>query len=174
MVHGTGGEAYERAGDLWWRTALGQALPPFSVATADLRFTPASLGLRAADDTRTLTWREAWVDPARLDGLARDPVRAQALQRIASFPRGSAERRRAFAQMRVRVEALRAERRTELDALSRDEQARGDALASRAAATDRTYPAVLHDADALAALAELVAGAVSGSESCSGARGSRR
>lgn len=175
FVHGTGGEAYERAGDIWWRTALGRTLPPFSVATADLRFRPESLGLGAhAAAPPALTWRDAWVDPARLDGVARDPARTQALAAIASMPRKSAERRRAFEAMRDRVEMLRVQRRAELDALASADTARRSARASLDAATDRTYPAVLHDADALAGLAALVAGAVSASAEASGASGSRR
>lgn len=174
FVHGTGGEAYERAGDLWWRTALGRTLPPFSVATADLRFTPASLGLRTEESPHGLTWREAWVDPARLDGASRDPARNQSLSAIASLPRRSAARRQAFAAMRAHVESLRERRRTELDALASADAERRSARVSLDAATDRTYPAVLHDAGALAALAALVADAVSEAASSSGASGSRR
>ena len=175
FVHGTGGEAYERAGDIWWRTALGRTLPPFSVATADLRFRPESLGLGArATAPPALSWRDAWVDPARLDGVARDPVRAQALAAIASMPRKSAQRRRAFEAMRDRVQMLRVQRRAELDALASEDAARRSTRASLDAATDRTYPAVLHDADALAGLAALVAGAVSASAEASSASGSRR
>jgi len=173
FVHGTGGEAYERAGDLWWRNALGRTLPPFSVATADLRFTPASFGLCADAAAPTPTWREAWVDPARLDG-ARDPVREQALLTIASLPRGSVARRQAFAAMRAHVQSLRGRRRAELDALASADAARRDVRASLDAATDRSYPAAIHDADALAALAALVEDAVSASAASSGTSGSRR
>lgn len=173
FVHGTGGDAYERAGDAWWRAALGRTLPPFSVATADLRFAPEAFGLRADAAPPRLTWRDAWVDPARLDGVMRDPELARAAASIASLPRRSAERRRAFEAMRARVEALRERRRAELDALASADAAHRRMRASIDAATDRTYPAVLHDADALAGLAALVAGAVSASEA-SGASGSRR
>jgi hypothetical protein len=174
LVHGTGGEAYERAGDAWWRTALGRALPPFSVTTADLRFRPESLGIRTDAVPTRLSWRDAWVDPARLDGVARDPSRAQAVAAIASMPRRSAERRRAFEAMRDRVESLRVQRSAELDALASADAAQRGARASLDAAADRTYPAVLHCADALAGLATLVAGAVSASAEASGASGSRR
>ena len=174
FVHGTGGETYERAGDAWWRSALGRALPPFSVATADLRFRAESFGLASAAPGRALTWRDAWVDPARLDGVARDPVRAPALAAIASMPRGSPERKRAFDAMRTRVISLRAERHAELEALARADAEHCSVRASVRAATDRTYPAALHDADALAELAGLVADSISGSTESSGARGSRR
>lgn len=173
FVHGTGGEAYERAGDAWWRTALGRALPPFCVATGDLRFVPESLGLRAGAAKRTLTWRDAWVDPARLDGVARDPVLARSAAAIASMPRRSAERRRAFEAMRARVHAMRDRRRPELDALASEDAAHRSMRASLDAAADRAYPAALHDADALAGLSALVAEAVSASVA-SGASGSRR
>ena len=174
FVHGTGGEAYERAGDAWWRTALGRTLPPFSVATANLRFTAESLGLGAGLVRPQLTWREAWVDPARLDGVPRDPERARAVMQIESLPRKSAARRQAFAAMRTHISAMRERRRHELDALAVTDASERAMRASLLAATDRTYPAVLHDADALAALAALVAGAASESSAASGASGSRR
>lgn len=173
FVHGTGGEAYERAGDAWWRAALGRTLPSFSVATADLRFAPDALGLRAGAAPPRLAWRDAWVDPARLDGVARDPELARSAAAIASMPRRSAERRRAFEAMRARVQAMRDRRRPELDALSSADAAHRSMRSSLDAAADRTYPAVLHGADALAGLSALVAGAVSASVE-SGASGSRR
>ena len=172
FVHGTGGEAYERAGDAWWRAALGRTLPPFCVATADLRFVPDSFGLRTGA-APPLSWRDAWVDPARLDGVARDPELAHSAAAISSMPRKSAERRRAFEAMRARVQEMRARRRAELDALASADAAHRSMRASLDAAADRTYPAALHDADALAGLSALVAGAVSASEA-SGASGSRR
>jgi len=174
FVHGTGGEAYERAGDAWWRAALGHTLPAFTVATADLRFTAESFGLQQASGPRRLSWRDAWVDPTRLDGIHRDPELARAAAEIDSMPRRSAMRRHAFAAMRARVDALRAARRPELDELASADAASRLNRASIAAATDRGYPAVLHDAEALAGLAALVADAVSASASASGASGSRR
>ena len=174
FVHGTGGDAYERAGDAWWRSALGRALPPFSVATADLRFTPESFGVRTAEAQHGLTWREAWVDPIRLDGASRDPVREQALSSIAALPRRSAARRQAFAALRSHIEMLRAQHRDRLHALAVEDEARRGSRASVAAATDRTYPAALHDADALAGLSARVAESVSASAASSGASGSRR
>jgi hypothetical protein len=172
FVHGTGGEAYERAGDAWWRAALGRVLPPFSVATADLRFTPEAFGLQPDSGPGALSWREAWVDPMRLDGVARDPELARAAAKIDAMPRRSALRRQAFAAMRERVDALRIARRAELDLLASADADRRRSRASIAAATDRSYPAALHDADALAGLAAAVADAVSAS--VSGASGSRR
>ena len=174
FVHGTGGEAYERAGDIWWRTALGRALPAFSVATADLRLVPSSLGLDASAEPPALSWRDAWVDPARLDGAAPDPVRAQSLAAIAALPRKSPQRRRAFMAMRAHVDAMRASRRAELESLASADAGYRSVRASLDAATDRTYPAALHDADALAALAALVDAAISASAPASGASGSRR
>lgn len=174
FVHGTGGESYERAGDLWWRTALGRMLPPFSVATADLRFTPASLGIRDDAPAAAVAWRDAWVDPARIRGMARDPVRERALAAIASLPRRSAQRRHAYEGMRAHVAAMRERHRADLEALASADAAHRSARASRDAALNRTYPAVLHDADALAGLTALVAGAVSASAAPSGASGSRR
>ena len=174
FVHGTGGEAYERAGDLWWRVALGRMLPAFSVATADLRFTPASLGIRDDAPAPAVRWRDAWVDPARIRGTARDPVRERALAAIASLPRRSAQRRHAYEAMRAHVAAMRERHRADLEALASEDAAHRGARASRDAARDRTYPAVLHDADTLAGLAALVAGEVSASAAPSGASGSRR
>jgi hypothetical protein len=174
FVHGTGGDAYERAGDAWWRSALGRTLSPFSVATADLRFTAESFGLRTAEVQHGLTWREAWVDPIRLDGASRDPVREQALSSMAALPRRSAARRQAFAALRSHIELLRAQHRDRLEALAVEDGARRGSRASVAAATDRTYPAALHDADALAGLSARVADAVSASVASSGASGSRR
>lgn len=174
FVHGTGGETYERAGDAWWRTALDRPLPPFSVATADLRFTPASVGIRADAAPAPLSWRDAWVDPARLDGMPQDPERAKAIAAIAALPRRSSARRQAFTAMRARVSAMRERHRHELDALASADAAQRIMRASVDAATDRTYPAVLHDAATLAALVALVAGAVSASSVASGASGSRR
>ena len=174
FVHGTGGDAYERAGDAWWRAALGRTLPPFSVATADLRFSAESLGLRADAVPPRLSWREAWVDPARLDGVHQDPERARAVAAIEALPRRSAARRRAFEAMRERVSAMRDARRGELDALASADAARSQMRAALAAATDRTYPAALHDTETLAALGSLVARVVSGSSAASGASGSRR
>jgi hypothetical protein len=174
FVHGTGGQEYERAGDAWWRDALGRTLPPFSVATADLRFTAESFGLQPDSGVGALTWREAWVDPMRLDGVPRDPELERAAAEIAAMPRRSPQRRQAFVAMRTRVHAMRIERSEELDALASADAASRCNRASIAAATDRTYPAALHDAEALAGLAALVAGAVSASASASGASGSRR
>jgi len=174
FVHGTGGETYERAGDAWWRAAFGRALPPFSVATADLRFTAESFGLQADRDARSLSWREAWVDPMRLDGVVRDAERSRAAAEIDAMPRRSAVRRQAFVAMRSRVDALRAARRAELDRLASADAGSRSNQASVSAATDRGYPAVLHGTEALAGLAALVADAVSASASVSGASGSRR
>lgn len=174
FVHGTGGEAYERAGDAWWRAALARSLPPFWVATADLRFAAGSFGLRDGEEQRALSWRAAWVDPMRLDGVPRDPAMARAAAEIGALPRRSALRRQAFAAMRAHVDALRIERSAELDALASADAARRSHHASVDAATDRGYPAVLHGAEALAGLAALVADAVSASAPVSGASGSRR
>lgn len=174
FVHGTGGEAYERAGDRWWREALGRELPPFSVATCDLAFSPDALGLADDASVSRITWREAWVDPMRMDGVASDAERMRAALGIAALPRRSAERRRAFESMRARVAALRAQRQPELDALAAADAQSRKARASRAAAADRTYPAAIHGHDALVALSALVDAAVSASVTASGASGSRR
>jgi hypothetical protein len=174
FVHGTGGEAYERAGDRWWHDALGLGLPPFSIATCDLAFSPDALGLADDGSASRITWREAWVDPVRMDGMPSDPERVRAAREIAALPRRSAERRRAFESMRARVAALRAQRQGDLDALAAADAESRKARASRAAAADRTYPAAIHDDEALAALSALVDAAVSASVAASGASGSRR
>lgn len=178
FVHGTGGRTYERAGDAWWESALGRRLPPFAVATASLRFAPHALGIAEDGDGSAsggrLAWRDAWVDPARLDGLREDAERARLRVGIGALPRRSAARRAAYALMRERVHALRDGRRAELDALAqRDAQDRA-ARASRAAAADRTYAAAVHEAEALADLAASVAAAASAPSAASSASGSRR
>ncbi len=162
FFHGLGGVRYEHVGERWWTDFLGIELPPSSHATATLHPRGPDLGVAAELTTSpTISWREAWWDPIRLDARGvnetlRDATRGELLVRIARAPRKSAERRSAYKALCGHIEALR-ESRIDRLALLREGEAknridRGQVELVR----DRTWPFQMIHSDGIDALASAI------------------
>lgn len=145
FVHGTGGDAYERATDAFARTWLGAPLPPFDVATATLK-----LGKMAPGAIYPIFRRVRWFDPAS-DGPGPSARKRAQLAAIADAPRASAARRAAYRSMMEDVARLRAADPHGVlpPAATPEERARAAEDALRA---DRTWPIAFHPPEAVSRL----------------------
>ena len=147
FVHGVGGGTYELAGDAWWHAWIGVRPGPYTIATAT-----ELLPLSAPSAPSVDLFRRAWTNPELLDPSGRAlEERQMMLAAMEREPSGSAARRAAFRAMRDVIETLRSRYALELDDLRQrapaPEQRRAEALAS-----DRTWPAMLHDAGTVAGM----------------------
>ncbi|MCH2137542.1 MAG: hypothetical protein MK074_00620 [Phycisphaerales bacterium] len=94
FVHGTGGSHYDKVTDLWLTTWRGQTPPPRAMVTADVY--PDA----AARSAAMTTLAEVHARHRAATHATTDPAAKQALlDRIDAAPRGSAERRDAFAAL---------------------------------------------------------------------------
>lgn len=145
FVHGTGGEAYERATDAFARAWLGITLPPFDVATATLK-----LGKMAPGAIYPIFRRVRWFDPA-VEGPGPSARKRAQLAAIAAAPRASAARRAAYRAMMDDVARLRAADPQGVlpPAATPDERARA---AEDALRVDRTWPIAFHPPSAVSRL----------------------
>jgi hypothetical protein len=168
FIHGTGGETYDRVGEVCLSEWLGWELSPSLVATADV--TLAIEG--GADDEDALAraeWRRhrAQHDPALVGDSERAAKKAELVRSVEEAPQNSAARSRAFKALH----ALLAEHRA-ANARALDETARGVDEARRAAvlrelSADRQFPAIFAAAEDVTALRRTIAsrlGAHAGAE----------
>jgi hypothetical protein len=147
FVHGTGGGLYELAGDAWWAAWIGARPGPYSIATITKLLPLPDAQLSGLD-----LFRRAWTNPELLDPTGRAvDERRMLLAAMEREPRGSAARRAAFHALRELIESLRSRHALELDDLRHHAPARAQRRAA-ALALDRTWPAILHDAGALAGM----------------------
>ncbi|MCW5777010.1 MAG: hypothetical protein KIS87_11275 [Phycisphaeraceae bacterium] len=161
FIHGTGGgatgspEGYDRVTEAWFASWLGETdLAPAVLATAPLRL-PLGASERPTEAraaaARALAHR-ARHDPSIIGDGATARAKQAILDRVRTTKESGGDAAPHFAEMQSLLERYRAERADDLRRLD-DEAERLARLASLpAAADDRTWPFVLHDADALDAL----------------------
>lgn len=153
FVHGTGGDAYERATDALAAEWLGVRLPAFDVATATLRL-PLGVDDDAAGPTPA-ELRSGWFDPER--GLGGPGPRKQALlEAIARAPRASAERRAAWIRMHRELEAMRSADPARLERFAAETAIARERRRAHEVRTDRTWAAALHPPGAISRLARAI------------------
>lgn len=153
FVHGTGGDAYERATDALAAEWLGIRLPAFDVATATLRlpFGP----LDAPEGPTNAELRAAWFDPELGTG-GPGPRKRALLEAVARAPRASAERRAAWARMHRELEAMRSAERARFDRFAAETAAARELRREREVRMDRTWAAALHPPEAVSRLARAI------------------
>ena len=153
FVHGTGGDAYERATDALAAEWLGVRLPAFDVATATLRlpFGP----IEAPEGPTHAELRAAWFDPELGPG-GPGPRKRALLEAIARAPRASAERRAAWARMHRELEAMRSADRARFDRSASEAAAARERMREREVRMDRTWAAALHPPEAISRLARAI------------------
>lgn len=154
FVHGTGGDAYERATDGLAASWLGAALPPFDVATATLRLPFPDAAIDPGPGDAAL--RAAWFDPERGAHGGPGPRKRALLEEIASRPRGSEGRRAAWRRMHEALGSMREGRREELRRLEEAAAGARERAREHAVRSDRTWPAVLHPPEAISRLASAI------------------
>ena len=158
FVHGTGAATYERAGNKWWSEFFGIDMPPFAIASATLHCSRAALGipLRAVTGTK-MNYRAAWWNPRLLTessaATALGMDRNKFLQLIASAPRKSAERRRAYQDLNAMIDRERVDAAIPLETLRSHENFHALALREEALMRDRTWPFLLNETSDLDSLA---------------------
>ncbi len=153
FVHGTGGDAYERATDVLAAEWLATPLPAFDVATATLRLPFGAEGAPAGPTPADL--RTAWFDP-ELGAGGPGPRKRALLEAVASAPRASAERRAAWARMHRELEAMRSADRARFDRLASGAAAARERMREREVRMDRTWAAALHPPEAISRLARAI------------------
>lgn len=145
FIHGTGGANYDRVMERWIGDWLGVNVAPIAVVTATLRLPLGDDTDEAEVEQAILAARRAWHDPEAVDGDS-SPGKGKAvlLERIASLPCGSMERRAAFFEMHKALEHLRKDRREAIQQrLDAADRARRMAD-SRAIAERRDWPFALY------------------------------
>lgn len=153
FVHGTGGDAYERATDALADEWLGVRLPPFDVATATLRLPLGAIDSDAGPTPAEL--RAEWFDPERGRG-GPGPRKRALLEAIARAPRASAERRAAWIRMHREMESMRSADRARMDRLAAETAAARERRREHEVRMDRTWAAALHPPGAIRRLAESI------------------
>lgn len=153
FVHGTGGDAYERATDALAADWLGVRLPPFDVATATLRL--PFVHADAPEGPTPAELRAEWFDPERGHG-GPGPRKRELLASIARAPRASAERRAAWASMHRELEAMRTAGRAHFERRASELAAARERTREREVRMDRTWAAALHPPEAISLLAQAI------------------
>jgi hypothetical protein len=131
FIHGTGGANYDRAMERWVADWLGIAPGAMAVVSATMHLPLAHEvrpGPTPAEAQEQL--RRAWHDPesakVRSEGSA-SPTKRALLERVASLPRNSAQRKAAFLALHEHLQNLREQQHGYFDEL---EQAREKARRS--------------------------------------------
>ena len=159
FVHGLGGGEYERIGEAWIRSWLGDASgldapAPYAVVSADLRLQFAAGAPPTDEDVALARWRAHHARHApELLGDSDAGHRARTIaSEIELLPRGDAERARLFRELHRLLEDVRATRSTELDALGRAATELVERAKDRDVMLDRAWPFPLYEREALGGL----------------------
>jgi hypothetical protein len=151
FVHGTGGERYERATDLFIEAWLGAPLPRFDAATATVLL-PLPDAAAAPGGTR-VERRRAWFDP-EAEGEPMSAAKREHLAAIAAAPRRSAARRAAWRALHAWLARARAARGAALAPPAAGDPADRAAAAAAEVRAERGWPVPLHAPVTLARMAE--------------------
>ncbi len=179
FVHGTGAAIYERAGNKWWSDFFGIEMPPFAIASATLHCSREALGipLRAASGAK-VPYRTAWWNPRLLADVgatnALGADRNRQLERIASAPRKSTERRQAYQDLMAMIDRERSDAATALERLRSHEAFHARAMRDEVLLNDRTWPFLLQDPSQLDALERVIRARVQAWAGTGGESGSGR
>lgn len=153
FVHGTGGDAYERATDALAAEWLGVRLPAFDVATATLRLPFGALD--APEGPTHAQLRAAWFDPESGTG-GPGPRKRALLEAVARAPRASAGRRAAWRHMHRELEAMRSADRARFERFATEAASARERMREREVRMDRTWAAALHPPGAISRLAQAI------------------
>lgn len=160
FVHGLGGGAYDLAAERWLAEWLGWKLAPMTVATATLLL-PLSEGPLASEAEAA---RAVWTahHARHSPGLVGDSWAARRKAELVDEIRGVKARggdpSSLFDEMHRLLAGVRKEHASEVSALAAKAAAMADGLAAARVASDRTFPAALHDQAALARLRDAISG----------------
>lgn len=147
MIHGTGGERYERVTDRWAAEFLGLDLPSIRVCTADLRLPLEAPGAELDEvdpqDALRRLEHDPWPDETTKTDLA---------EAIRLAPRRSVERRRLFDEMQSMLRAERDRQAPRLEALREEGRLQSLHSGQRRVARDRSWAWPLHEDQALRGL----------------------
>ncbi|GAB4385483.1 MAG: hypothetical protein Kow0022_11500 [Phycisphaerales bacterium] len=163
FIHGTGGGLYDRVTERWLRDWLGAdvMLAPAAVVSAtrllDLGVEPVDPGQVAH---LVAAAHRARHEPAMLGDAEAARRKRELVERIGRAARHSPERAAAFRAMHELLHSTVSERAEVLSALEQRARRAREALASSAAARDRTWSIALHDPEQLRALADAVSRAM--------------
>lgn len=157
FIHGTGGGAYDRVTEQWFRSWLGLELSPAAVVSATRLL---NLGVEPVE-ARALERAIAQAHRARHDpGLLGDDAARRAkqalLERIDHLPRRSHERARLFWEMHAKLREVVDEHSEQIAALDARAERMREQFASNEAVRDRTWSIALHDPQTLHDLYEQV------------------
>lgn len=167
FVHGTGGWAYDRITEQWWRAWRGQALSPMTLATADVHL---EFGVPVHDEAalRDAVWMrhhirdnvDRYLDPADAEQALDLIARKRDLLAHMDDDRDKRRRREAFDA----IHAINAELRQRFPEAVRSAEAElqraRQGVANRAAAARRDWFFGLYPSAKLGSLREAVASAV--------------
>ncbi len=142
FIHGTGGEVYDKAMEMWIRDWLGVDVAPIAVVTADLRLPLLNDGPPPNVERLIHAARHLWHDPKRDSSAALSAEKRAMLEEIERLPRNSSERRQAYYSMHKRLEAAREQRLHEIDSVDERiaDASRRMADATIAARRDWAFP----------------------------------
>jgi hypothetical protein len=144
MIHGTGGGHYESVTDQWAREFLGLELAPIMVVSATVtlpieEFVPDASLLPAPGALRRME-HDPWSDATHKRGL---------VEAITKAPRGSALRRRLYAELHETRLQQAASISSRIEELRHATEDLGEAMKSRDLARDRTWAWPLHESRGL-------------------------
>lgn len=151
FVHGTGGARYDALMEGWIRQWLGLEVMPFMVVTADVRLPmPGLEAISRLGQSLVSRGRRAYHDPESIEEAAEGPgpKKREALASIESAPRGSDQRREAFASMHQTLATMRDDKRESSPAIA------GRVRDARRTTARRDWDFFFHPEDTLDQLAE--------------------
>ncbi|USN98729.1 MAG: hypothetical protein H6810_11270 [Phycisphaeraceae bacterium] len=144
FLHGTGGGAYDRVTEHWFKAWLEETLAPAGVVSATVRLNLGVPDVTRADLARAV-WRahHARHTPAMLGDEAAQREKEALVGQIRSAQRN--ERAALFARLHDLLAEVRRGHAPALDAFDQNVLGIGAALADRTIADDRTWSWMLHD-----------------------------
>lgn len=157
FIHGTGGEAYDRATERWFEAWLGETLAPMLTVTATVRL-PIASEAPTPGQVRAAVWRarHARHHPGDL-GLSDLQAQRDALvRRIDQAPRASAARAAAFRELHDLLGGYRRSKRRELAEFDDRARALRERLGEAEIAHRRTWAFPIYDDAAIGALQRAV------------------
>lgn len=163
FIHGTGGGAYDRVTERWLGAWLGdEAVLAPSVVVSATRLIDLGVEVveRQAAARAVAAAHRARHDPALLGDEAGGRRKRELVSAIERWPRGSAERARAFGELHALLRASVSEHAGVVARLDEQAEQMRSALASNEAAGDRTWSIALHEPETLRSLDEQVRAAL--------------